>query len=83
MSLRIPAIFFNHAEVTKIGTETVFCASLVISGREIERCYMYFSKSAQDALRNYLRIECAVITNEVQKTDVKDKILAEVKDSDI
>lgn len=76
MSLRIPAIFFNHAEVSKIGTETVFCTSLVINGREIERCYMYFSKSAQDALRNYLRIECPVA--QIEKIEVPSKILAEV-----
>jgi len=61
MALKIPAVFFNNAQVNKIGTETVFTASLIVNGREIERCHMYFSKGAQEQLRQYLKIECPKI----------------------
>lgn len=82
--LRIPAIFFNHAEVSRIGTETVFTASLIVNGREIEKCYMYFSKGAQEQLRSYLRVECPKIEVEkvvsnVEKTEGNNKILGQVK----
>lgn len=70
--LKIPAVFFNHGEINKIGTEIVFTASLIVNNREIEKCSFFFSKSALDKFVEYLKVSL--------ENEIKVKNVGEVKE---
>ncbi len=69
--IKVPCAFFNHAEVKKIGSETIFIASLIINKREIERCTFFFSKSALEQFAKYL--EVSLKNDIVEKNSAQEK----------
>ncbi len=62
--IKVPCAFFNLSEIKKIGSETIFIASLIINKREIERCAFFFSKGALEEFAKYLEVS---LKNEIAK----------------